>query len=192
MIYRISGIVAEKGSNFAVIDFGGVGFKVFSDQRTLKSLAPGERAELFSFLHVKEDALDLYGFRTAAQRSFFELLISVSGVGPKSALAVFEVGEIKEIAAAIHEGRPDLLTRAPGIGRKIAERIILELRSKVQSAAPEAVVQKMESDTDIEEALVGLGYRRDEARQALKKVDAKVVKLEDRLKAAMKVLAGKK
>jgi Holliday junction DNA helicase RuvA len=140
---------------------------------------------------VKEDALDLYGFVSQEELDFFELLISVSGVGPKSALAILDVGPLGELAAAIKEGRPDLLTRAAGVGRKIAERVILELRSKVTSVTSGAVVEKMQTDSDLVEALTGLGYRRDEARAALGKVDAAVTGTEDRLKAALRILSTK-
>jgi Holliday junction DNA helicase RuvA len=119
------------------------------------------------------------------------MLISVSGVGPKSALSILDVAKLDELAAAIKEGRPDLLTRASGIGLKTAERIIVELRSKVQSSKSGSVVEKMEGDADIIEALTGLGYRREEARAALAKIDQKIRGTEDRLKAALAMLAKK-
>jgi Holliday junction DNA helicase RuvA len=147
--------------------------------------------KLFTHLNVKEDALDLYGFGTPDEMDFFELLISVSGVGPRSALAILDVGRLDELSAAIKEGRPDLLTRAAGIGRKTAERVILELRSKVESVKSGAVVEKMQTDSDLAEALTSLGYRRDEARTALEKVGEDVVGAENRLKAALKILSTK-
>ena len=101
------------------------------------------------------------------------------------------VAKLDELSAAIKEGRPDLLTRASGIGLKTAERIIVELRSKVQSAKSGSVVEKMEGDADIVEALTGLGYRREEARAALGKIDPKIKGTEDRLKAALAMLAKK-
>jgi holliday junction DNA helicase RuvA len=122
---------------------------------------------------------------------FFEMLISVSGVGPKSALAILDVAKLDELSAAIKEDRPDLLTRASGIGRKTAERVIIELRTKVQSVKSGSMVEKMETDADLVEALSSLGYRREEARAALGKVDVKVVGVEARLKAALGIL-GKK
>ncbi len=189
MVYSISGKLAVKGEHFAVVEAAGLGLKIFTNGRTLGELPPlGGAAKFFTHLHVREDALELYGFLTEAELNFFELLISVSGVGPKSALSVLEVAELEKLASAIKENRPDLLTRASGIGRKTAERIILELKSKVQAAKSEVVVAKMESDSDLSEVLVDLGYKRDQAKSALSKVDEKVTNLEDRLKAALKIL----
>ncbi len=192
MICGISGRVAGKGEKFAVIELAGLGFKVLMPKRALAALPPvGGEAKLFTHLYVREDALDLYGFPTTEEQKFFEHLISVSGVGPKSALSVLDISDLKSLTAAIKEGRPDLLTRASGIGRKTAERIILELKNKVSLSSSAVEVKKMEGDADIVEALVGLGYRREEARAALQKIDEKVVGLEARLKAALKVLTGK-
>ncbi len=192
MIYGVSGKLAHKEDGFVVVEVGGFGIKLYVSKQTIGALpATGGEVKLFSHLNVKEDALDLYGFITQEELDFFELLISVSGVGPKSALAILDVGLLNELSAAIKEGRPDLLTRAAGVGRKIAERVILELRSKVKSATSGAVVEKMQTDSDLVEALTGLGYRRDEARAALGKVDAAVTGTEDRLKAALRILSTK-
>jgi Holliday junction DNA helicase RuvA len=192
MIYSVLGKLALKGDGFVVVEVGGLGIKLYASKRTIDALpAAGGEAKFFSHLNVKEDALDLYGFVSQEELDFFELLISVSGVGPKSALAILDVGPLGELAAAIKEGRPDLLTRAAGVGRKIAERVILELRSKVTSVTSGAVVEKMQTDSDLVEALTGLGYRRDEARAALGKVDAAVTGTEDRLKAALRILSTK-
>jgi Holliday junction DNA helicase RuvA len=174
------------------VEAGGLGLKLFASKQTLEALpAVGIGVTFYCHLHVREDALDLFGFASPDELDFFEMLISVSGVGPKSALAILDTAPLDELSAAIKEGRPDLLTRAAGIGRKTAERVIVELRSKVQSSKSGAVVEKMQTDSDLVEALTSLGYRRDEARVALGKVDEKVVGTEDRLRAALAVLANK-
>jgi Holliday junction DNA helicase RuvA len=194
MIYSVFGKLAVKEGNFIVVESGGFGIKLFVSKTTSDALPAannGNEVKLFTHLNVKEDALDLYGFGTSDERQFFELLISVSGVGPRSALAILDVGRLDELSAAIKEGRPDLLTKAAGIGRKTAERVILELRSKVESVKSGAVVEKMQTDSDLVEALTSLGYRRDEARSALSKVDEKVTGTEDRLRAALKILSTK-
>lgn len=192
MLYSISGKLADKSDHYAVIEAAGLGLKIFMSTRALERLpAAGDNLKIFSHLHVREDSLELYGFLSAEELMFFELLISVSGVGPKSAMAILNIADIKELAAAIKENRPDLLTRASGIGRKTAERIVLELKSRVESPLAGLTVQKMESDVDLVETLVGLGYKRQEAKDALAKVDEKIVGLEERLKAALKIL-GKK
>lgn len=192
MIYSISGKLALKEANFAVVEAGGLGLKLFASKQTLEALpAAGTGVTFYCHLHVREDALDLFGFTSPDELEFFEMLISVSGVGPRSALAILDTGPLSELSAAIKEGRPDLLTRAAGIGRKTAERVIVELRSKVQSSKSGAVVEKMQTDSDLVEALMSLGYHRDQARAALGKVDEKVVGTEARLRAALAVLANK-
>ncbi len=193
MIYSVSGKLALKGENFVVVEAGGVGLRLYVSKGTRTALpaAGGEGVvRLFSHLHVKEDALDLYGFASQDELEFFGMLISVSGVGPKSALAILDTGPLEELAAAIKENRPDLLTRAAGIGRKTAERVILELKAKVESTRSGAVVERMETDSDLIEALASLGYRRDEARAAIAKVGEEVKGTEERLKAALKILGA--
>ena len=189
MIHSLFGKLDGKHDNFAVINVHGIGFKVFASSRTLSNLS-GD-VNVFTHLNVKEDALDLYGFQTREELEFFEKLISVSGVGPKSALSIMDVADLKNVTAAIQEGRPDLLTQASGIGRKTAERIIVELRGKVGVASSEVAVRLMESDADVLEALLALGYKRDVARSALEKIESGIKGVEVRLKAALKIL-GKK
>jgi len=192
MIYSVSGKLTFKANNFIVVETGGLGLKLMVGERTIKELQPvGANVKLFSYLHVRENGMELYGFLAEESLVYFEMLISVSGVGPKSALAILDVAPMNELSAAIKEGRPDLLTRASGIGRKTAERVIVELRSKVQSSKSGLVVEKMETDADLIEALSNLGYRREDARAALAKVDAKVVGIEARLKAALGILSNK-
>ena len=192
MIYSIEGKLALKDDHFAVVTAGGLGLKLFASRLTLEALpAAGTEVKFFCHLHVREDALDLFGFTSPNELEFFEMLISVSGVGPRSALAILDTGPLGELSAAIKENRPDRLTRAPGIGRQTAERVIIELRTKVQSSKSSAVVEKMQTDSDLVEALTSLGYHRDQARAALAHVDEKVVGTEDRLRAALALLANK-
>lgn len=192
MIYSVSGKLALKGDNFVVVEAGGLGLKLAVGAGTIKALpAAGATVKVFSYLQVRENGMELYGFLSENELEYFEMLISVSGVGPKSALAILDVAKLNELSAAIKEGRPDLLTRASGIGRKTAERIIIELRTKVQSAKSGSVVEKMETDSDLVEALSNLGYRHEEARIAVAKVDAKVQGIEARLKAALAILTKK-
>ncbi|HTY39719.1 MAG TPA: Holliday junction branch migration protein RuvA [Candidatus Paceibacterota bacterium] len=190
MIYSVSGRVTHVGEQYAVLEVGGVGLKIFMTQRALGALPPiGSETSVFSYLNVRENALDLFGFRTAEELRFFELLITVSGVGPRSALAVLEVGDLKNLAAAIKEGRPDLLTQAAGVGRKTAERIIVELRNKVEAKTSAGLVATMDRDADLIEALIGLGYRREQVKAALQRLPEGTTGLEVRLKAALKILA---
>jgi Holliday junction DNA helicase RuvA len=189
MIYSVAGTLVMKSDRFVVVETGGLGLKLFMRVRSIAAMPrEGMHVKIFSHFQVREDGMDLYGFASEEERTYFELLISVSGVGPKSALSILDVANLDELAAAIKEGRPDLLTRASGIGTKIAERIIIDLRGKVQSVRSGMMVEKMEADADLVEALSGLGYRREEAKAALGKVGNEVSGVEDRLKAALKIL----
>ncbi len=133
MLYSLTGKLAEMGDNFLVLEISGIGLKVFTHRRTLSILPPtGGSLKIFSHLYLREEGSELYGFLNPQELEFFELLISVSGVGPKSALSVMEVDELKNLLAAINEGRPDLFTKAAGIGRKTGVRFTLELKSKVK------------------------------------------------------------
>lgn len=184
----MKGKVSGSGTNFGVIAIGGLGLKVFMPGHLLGKLRVGEDMEISCHLHVREDALDLYGFPSREELELFELLIGVSGVGPKSALAILDVADLKELCAAIEESRPDLLTRASGVGRKSAERIIIELKGKVSGGESGELVKKMEGDTDLIETLIGLGYRRDQAKAAVGKVPEGLKGLESRLKEVLKIL----
>ncbi len=192
MIRTISGVVDFIDDTAVIMNVHGVGFRVAIPARAHGSFEIGKEAMLHTHLVVKEDALDLYGFRTKEELDLFKLLISVSGVGPKSALAVLDVGDLKDLTAAITQSRPDLLTHAAGIGRKTAERIILDLKGKVAISGADQNVARMDTDTDLVETLMSLGYRRDEARGALEYVHKDITNIEARLKAALGFLAQRK
>ena len=131
MFYYLSGTVAHLEPNLAVIDCGGVGYACRTTAYTLSGLKKGEKGKLFTYLNVREDAMELYGFSGQEERKLFEQLISVSGVGPKAALAVLSVNSPADLALAIITGDEKALTSAPGVGKKIAQRVILELKDKL-------------------------------------------------------------
>ena len=173
MIYSLDGTLTYFDQNFAVVSCGGVGFKCFTTLTTLQSL-PG--VQLYTYLSVREDALDLYGFTTAAELDCFKLLISVNGVGPKAALAILSELSADRLAVCIAGGDAKSLTRAPGIGKKIAERIVLELKDKmgvldlgssreVQAAAAANTAGSVAAEAV--EALVALGYGQSDAAVAV-------------------------
>lgn len=189
MIYSIKGALLEKKNNFLVVDVGGVAFRVRTSFNVLKSLPQiGENVNLFTHLHVREDALELYGFLDEEDLGLFEMLIGVSGIGPRSALGILGVEKVEKLKAAISEGRSELLTKASGVGKKTAERIVLELRSKLKLEGSEKIVGIMESDHDIVEALANLGYTKMQAKDALSRIDPKLIKMEERIKEALRLL----
>ncbi len=188
MIYTISGIIAHKKESFVVVDVGGIGLKIVLPKHLIADLPDiGTKVNLFTYLHVREDALELYGFLRAKELELFEKLISISGIGPKSAIGILAVAPIDQLVAAINEGRTELLTRVSGVGKKTAERVVLELKGKLTlvSADPQLLL-RMESDTELEEMLVGLGYSRVQARTTIAKIDPAVTDFKLRLKEALK------
>lgn len=189
MIYSISGILSHKRQSFAVVDINGLGYKVFVPARVYDALPEaGEAVFLYCHFVVREDAQDLYGFLREYDLMFFEKLLTVNGVGPKSALAVMALSEPEELSAAIMEGRADVFMRAAGVGKKTAERVVLELKGKLPTLKSEEAVTRMEHDMDVEEALVGLGYARHDAKRVVGRIDKDITDIESRLRAALKVL----
>ena len=182
MIYALKGKIEEVGINFTVLTVaGGESYKVFMPARELGGALQNQEVRLFTCLFVKESGVDLYGFLSEGERAFFELLNTVSGVGPKAALGVLGLGPINQIKAAIREGKPEALTKSFGIGKKTAERIVVELKDKIK----EGIGEVPEWDEDIYDALIKLGYRRDAAKEAIKKIGNKATSVNDRLKEAL-------
>ncbi|KKU14562.1 Holliday junction DNA helicase RuvA [Candidatus Wolfebacteria bacterium RIFCSPLOWO2_01_FULL_45_19] len=189
MIYALEGKIMAKKSGLAIVEVGGIWFRVFVGAGTLESLPPpGSVVKLFSYLRMREDGIELYGFLSERELSFFELLNTISGIGPKSALNILSIAKTEELFAAIREGRADLFGKASGVGKKTADRIILELKNKVDFHESAEMVKTMESDEDIVEALVAVGYSRVKAKEALSKVDAGLKESSGRFKAAMDML----
>lgn len=190
MITLLKGKIELKTDNFVIVETDGLGYKVFCSKQTLTKLPePGESVKLFTHLYVREAVFDLYGFLSFEELDFFELLISISGIGPKAALGILSIASLRDIKASIASGQASLLTKVSGIGKRTAERVILELRSKI--LVPGAEVRKLISDDEAIDALVSLGYTTSQARQALNQVPEKVKTVENRLKEALKIL-GKK
>lgn len=168
----------------------GFGFKIFLSALSLAKLsANGAETKLFCCLRVREEiGPELYGFLKEEELNFFNLLNSIAGVGPKTALGILSLDRLENLMAAIIENRPDLLTRASGIGRKTAERVILELKNKINLRSSRALTEKLDSDKEIEEILVGLGYSQRQAQTALTQIPADSQKIEERLKKALSLI----
>ena len=189
MIYSVKGRLVSRHANFFVLDIGPMSLKIGSSINTIKGLPlSGESVNVFTHLHVREDALELYGFLNEEELRFFEMLIGISGIGPKSALGILGIDKLDRLKAAISEGRPELLTKASGVGRKTADRIILELKSKLSQEGSAELVGVMQSDHDIVEALMNLGYSKQQIKEALSRVDPKITEVEKRIKAALKII----
>jgi len=187
MIYSILGAIISKNKGFTVVEAGGVGYKVTCPLSVLSRLpSVGEQVKLLTHHHVREDANDLYGFLTDTELSLFESLISISGVGPKSAMGIMGVAAVTDLIAAINEGRVDLLTKASGVGKKTAERVVLELKGKLTFADTSGMISAMEGDLELEETLVGLGYSKAQAKSAIAKLDPALDNFNEKLKAVLR------
>lgn len=190
MISYLSGQIKHKNDKFIILDVNGVGYQVFISPLTLEAIGQSDEATLFTKLFVKEDAMELYGFLAMEELEFFEQLLTVTGVGPKSALNIISVGKIEDLKRTIIHGDASILTKVSGIGQKTAERLILELKNKISIKTGEGEKVDLENlgDSGAIDALVNLGYRRAEAREALYKVDPKVMEVKDRVREALKML----
>ncbi len=189
MISYLKGKIIIKDSNFVIVDIGGLGYKVFLNESFLNELNVGNDLELYTYLNVREDALDLYGFKSSDEEMFFELLISVSGVGPKSALSALSIAIVKDLIDSISREDSSLLVKVSGIGQKTAQRIVLELATKV-SKLPNFTQTDYSSSTNSQieeiEALLALGYSQQQARDALRSVDPEINDSGERVKEALK------
>ncbi len=188
MIARLEGRVKMKGDKFLIIDINGISYRVFTIPQTIKR-AP-KKDEVFSLwthLHVRENALELYGFEEYQEMEFFEMLIQISGIGPKSAIGVLSVAPLDTLKRAISGGETSYLTKVSGIGRKTAGKIVLELKEKLGELSG-AGITMFKEDQDVLGALESLGYSRQEAREALKQIPETIRGTGQRIKEALKTL----
>jgi len=198
VFYSLTGNLVKKGSNFAVVDCGGVGFYCQTSNSTLYDINGEKNVTLFTHLNVREDALDLFGFSTENELQWFRMLISVNGVGPKAALAILSELPPSKLALAISANDVKLIKSAPGIGPKIAQRIILDLKDKVgglssgnddvYETSKVATSTEMPNTSEAVAALSMLGYTQSEAAVAVSKTDPSL-SVEDIIRQALKLLS---
>jgi len=194
MIASLRGKLESLGSDWAIINVGGVGFQVYMPTSTLSTLGTiGEEVQLYTHLHLKEDNATLYGFASADELRLFQTLISVSGLGPKLALAMLSVMSVEKLTMAIATGSVDLLTVVPGIGKKVANRLILELKEKISAGwVTTPGVQLAEENTDVLATLTTLGYSVAEASRAVASLPpSSDLSLEEKIKLALQYFTTK-
>jgi len=187
LIAQLEGTILYMKSAYVVIGVSGVGYKVFSTEWTLGQIAGKPKVALFTHTYVREDTLALYGFLTLAELEMFELLISVSGIGPKAALGILTIADPDTIRAAVSTEDSTILTRVSGVGKKTAQRVILELKNKVADL-PLGTESGVLADSEALEALTSLGYSVSVAREALKSVPKETTDTSERVKIALKNL----
>lgn len=191
MIAYLKGKIINKGQGFIILGVNNIGYRVYVNATMYADLDVAREIELYAHQHVREDAQDLYGFKNLEELEMFTLLLSISGIGPKSALGVLSVSSVNGLKESIARGDASLLTKVSGIGKKTAERVVLELREKVGAMgfAPGSSNAKgtgMVASGEEIDALMALGYSMMQARDALNQVDASVEDSGERIRSALK------
>ena len=190
MISRLTGKIVHTDLKYIVLDVQGIGYKVATTADIMSKLNKDENiVTLWTYLAIRENAMDLYGFLSLIELNFFELLITISGIGPKTALGILNVASVHSLETAIQTGETSHLTKVSGIGKKVAEKIVMELKDKINTIihTPESE-KSMQGDADVIEALKALGYRDLESREVLKKIDKSIKDTGAKVKSALKLL----
>ena len=198
MFYYLNGTITLLDANLAVVDCGGVGYACHTTNYTLARLQLGKPAKLFTYFSIKENAVDLFGFSTREELNCFEHLLGVTGVGPKAALAILSVVSPEQLTLAVMTQDDKTITMAQGVGKKLAQRIILELKDKLGASQPElntaefagsGIPARGSKSAEATAALVGLGYSQTEAAAALKGIDLEHLSIEDVIRRALRAAA---
>ena len=192
MLYSLSGKLIIKKSQFAVVEASGFGLKILISEKTSKNLPKIEsKTKLFCSLAVRRDGVDIYGFLSEKEMEVFELLNSVSGIGPKSALEITGASNIEKFLAAVSGARADILEKSWGVGKKKAERIVLELKDKLgkfKIIDTKGEILDLDFDKDLKSVLKNLGYKQKEIEEAVKNLPENLAGLEKRLRAVLKII----
>ena len=189
MIAYLEGEIIHLTDKFIIINTGNVGYKVSVTPQTISLYVLGKKTSLFIYTAVRENSIDLYGFKDINELSFFELLLDVSGIGPKGALGIIALAPVETIKRAIATGDVGYLNKVSGIGKKTSEKIIIELRDKLKDYKNDTDTPGvLRDESDILEALKSLGYSQNEARDSLHEVPPTVIGTNARIKEALKIL----
>jgi len=191
MIATLDGTIAEKTNDQVVLECGGLGYGIYVCFEDFGALATGQKAKLYVYEHIRENTHDLFGFRNVQSKHLFEQLLSVNGVGPKMALAILSVASLEHVRSAIASGDTKFISQAQGVGKRVAERVVVDLKDKVGLASDDAAISFLNlpagnPNDEALQGLVALGYSVQDAATALEKVDEKLDPAA-RIKAALKV-----
>lgn len=195
MYYYISGELVKSDSSSVIIDNNGIAYILYASVNTISAVGTKDKVKLYTYFSVKEDSHDLYGFYNEDELSAFKLLIDVSGVGPKAALAILSVLTPEKLASAVSSGDVKAISAAQGVGKKIAERVVLELKDKFkgmtvqyESGEPVVIADSAGNAAEAVNALVVLGYSRAEAGRAVGAIDTAGMEIDDIIRAALKLM----
>jgi len=190
MIYSLSGKLIIKKPKFVVVEVNGFGFMVFVSARTFRKLPKlNNRIKLFCYIYHHQNGNEVFGFLEEREREIFELLNSISGVGPRAALKILDEIKIDNLLNAISRGQADILTKAGGIGKKKATRIILELSDKIKQYKIDSDDSLVEINSELEEILKSLGYKRKDIYKVINQIPSKAKTLQERIKFALKIIS---
>jgi Holliday junction DNA helicase RuvA len=189
MISTLTGNVSDKFTDSVVVECGGVGYGLFVTFEDFGGLETGQETKLYVYEHIRENSHDLFGFRSLDTKKLFELLLTVNGVGPKMALSILSIASMGQVRQAIAAGDTKFISQANGVGKRVAERVVVDLKDKVGLAASESATEFLTTSAnpndEAVQGLVALGYSVQDAAQALKSVDSNL-SAEDRIKAALR------
>ena len=198
MIAYLKGKIKYHGDDYLVLEVANIGYEVFVANNLLGKIKDGSEIELYTYQYVREDAIDLYGFATVNELRFFEVLNTVSGIGPRSAMGIIDAAPSDELIKAIRQGDERTLVSVYGISQKKAEKIILELKDKIEKLDLGLSLEKKKTKVpgveaiNVIDALLGLGYSSDQARSALRQIPSGIEKPEEMIREALKILGKKK
>lgn len=191
MIAMLRGVLELREEDAIIVDVNGVGYYVYVPDSVMSGLGrEGSDLLLYTHLHVRENEMSLYGFNTIDQRGLFQQLLTVSGIGPKVGMALLSVLNPEQLRMAIAEGNIEMLTRAPGVGKRTAERMILDLKGKIDIEELVPAGEPSMADTEVVSALESLGYSRSEAQDAVRHLPDGDLSLEEKITAALQYFAG--
>lgn len=189
MISQLEGRISfiNQNKSFVVLGVSGVGYKIFTTKKNIEYV-DSDIYTFWTYLAVRENSLDLYGFLDKKELDFFELLLNVSGIGPKSALGILNAADTITLSKAIINEDSSYLTKMSGIGKKNAEKIVLELKNKIEDIENLSEIENTNEDTDVIEALISIGYSQRDSSEALKRVSKEISGINERIKEALKNL----
>jgi len=190
MISYLRGKIITKIKNYVIIDVNSIGYKVFVSSSFYDNLKIGNNYELYIYQQISEQTNSLFGFKNIEELDFYELLLTVSGIGPKTALSVMNQGNINDIKNSIYRGNNELLSKITGIGKKTSERIVLELKNKIATIGEKAVGAVDNFENDEIEALMSLGYSAEESLKALRSLSPEIKNKSDRIKKALNIIGS--
>lgn len=189
MISKLTGFISDVDDRTITLDVHGVGYEIYLSSGTLSGLLPGDTPlTVYTHMHVREQSMELFGFLSKDAKKFFELVIGVSGIGPKSALGILDIAPLPTLVAAIGSGDASYLTKVSGVGKKTAEKIVIETRDKIAKLGIEADSRSMQDDSDALAALQALGYTLMQARDVLREIPEEIQNTNDKIRYALQKL----